>query len=652
MPAHADRGKSTRGEYVNNAHEVEEDDGSSHYTANLYSDVSDERFSDCHEEFEQEANALERDYFESLEKATMLNESFAESPTVVGYGKTMSSLEETHFHTYNVTPDRPCSAYFKCDSFMSADEVFDSLKTEGFRTEHVRCLQRKPSGEIFITFRNNDLRNQFLKRSSFVCNKRPYAVNDAERPLTFLTIYDAPYELSDAAIVHRLSPYCDIMWYRRGSFKNHAGVFNGLRHFRVRVHHKIPSYLRFGKFQIRLYHDGQIPTCRRCNRTGHKARDCKNTLCFNCDGLGHTSRDCIRPMYCCICKSGSHLAYICPLSWSRSKPEDDVQEQPERSDSSDDEASNPDEDENIPLHPRFRAKQRGAPRVQSEQPSGGGNSTSSPMEVSTNGDNPGDPPASPTGPPENAESSPEMSLDPSTNPADPPDSAESPPGGSLDPPTGPADPPESVIDSPRGYVDPTASHAEEDFIMENTPDMSNGRVITLDADGQIVELPVSKVLAPRPPTVFPSSSESSDPISGTKSITDNGRSWADIVDSSTLPLGPVSPSTSTGKSTSDRKKKSSSDAPRKSPESSKSLPQRNTVHRRRPAIAPKPILSLGRRPTQPSKIPTSNRDQTASATSQEEITPELMDSSETRKRKNPEDFDDNDSDLTRKAPTT
>ena len=29
------------------------------------------------------------------------------------------------------------------------------------------------------------------------------------------------------------------------------------------------------------------------------------------------ARDCVRPMYCCICKSGTHLAYICPFSWHR-----------------------------------------------------------------------------------------------------------------------------------------------------------------------------------------------------------------------------------------------------------------------------------------------------------------------------------------------
>ena len=40
-------------------------------------------------------------------------------------------------------------------------------------------------------------------------------------------------------------------------------------------------------------------------------------MCFNCDGLGHTATHCVKPMYCCICKSGQHLARSCPLSWHR-----------------------------------------------------------------------------------------------------------------------------------------------------------------------------------------------------------------------------------------------------------------------------------------------------------------------------------------------
>ena len=84
--------------------------------------------------------------------------------------------------------------------------------------------------------------------------------------------------------------------------------FNGNRYFCVCIHAAILSYLRFGTFLICLSHDGQTHTCRWCNRRGHFAKDCPNTVCFNCDGLGHKVNECTREELCCICKKPTHLA--------------------------------------------------------------------------------------------------------------------------------------------------------------------------------------------------------------------------------------------------------------------------------------------------------------------------------------------------------
>lgn len=124
--------------------DMDEDEFASQHTAKLYSEISNDEFSNCQEVFEQEANKLEREYFQSLDKNDATpNKTFGESPVILNC-KTMTTLEEAHFHSYNLMPNRPCSANFKCDNFMSAAEIFEALKKEGFRTEHIRCLQRKP----------------------------------------------------------------------------------------------------------------------------------------------------------------------------------------------------------------------------------------------------------------------------------------------------------------------------------------------------------------------------------------------------------------------------------------------------------------------------------------------------------------------------
>ena len=61
----------------------------------------------------------------------------------------LSSFECTNFHPENVTPDRPCTAYFNSGVFADSNAVFQALRTQGFPTEAIRCLQRKPTGDMF-----------------------------------------------------------------------------------------------------------------------------------------------------------------------------------------------------------------------------------------------------------------------------------------------------------------------------------------------------------------------------------------------------------------------------------------------------------------------------------------------------------------------
>ena len=69
--------------------------------------------------------------------------------------------------------------------------------------------------------------------NSLRIDREAFAIKDIDRPLTFLTVYDAPFELSDLAIMKRLSPFCEVVNYRRGRFDFMPDVYNGLRHYFV-----------------------------------------------------------------------------------------------------------------------------------------------------------------------------------------------------------------------------------------------------------------------------------------------------------------------------------------------------------------------------------------------------------------------------------
>ena len=129
--------------------------------------------------------------------------------------------------------------------------------------------------------------------------------------------HDVPHELLDLAIIDRLSNYCEVISHRRGRFKEPAGVFNGLRHYRVRILQPIASYLRIGKWQIVLKHDRQVETCQRYNLSGHYAHSCHTVTCFNCAENGHQAATCPMPQLCSICRRDTQLARSCPHSWHR-----------------------------------------------------------------------------------------------------------------------------------------------------------------------------------------------------------------------------------------------------------------------------------------------------------------------------------------------
>ena len=200
-------------------------------------------------------------------------------------------------------PQRPRTAFFIPSKNTTAKSVFEALEQAEIDATEIVCLQRKMNGEVTVTFKSISAKEKFLRLNSLQVDAEHFAIQDVDKPLTFLTIYDAPFKLSDLAI------------NRRGKHSLAPNVYNGLCHYRVRISKPIPSFLHFGKLQIFVKHSSQVPTCHKCNRPGHFSSVCPNRVCFNCEGLGHEARDCPCPVLCCICKEEGHLGINCTYSW-------------------------------------------------------------------------------------------------------------------------------------------------------------------------------------------------------------------------------------------------------------------------------------------------------------------------------------------------
>ena len=226
----------------------------------------------------------------------------------------LSDSEKDRIHPLNILPERPCTAHFVLptkDAPLS--QVFADFKNCGIRAAGVRCLQRSPNGFVSVTFSTSEYRDCFLRQSSFISRR----ARRNSSSFTFVVIYDAPYELLDEALSHRLSHYGSVHGIRRCGLQGYDGIQSGTRVARMELSESIPSFMRFGRKLLRIKHEGQIPTCRKCHLPDHVARACPNVVCFNCDQLGHTFSDCTEDIKCSICKEDGHYAIDCRMSWWR-----------------------------------------------------------------------------------------------------------------------------------------------------------------------------------------------------------------------------------------------------------------------------------------------------------------------------------------------
>ena len=116
---------------------------------------------------------------------------------------------------------------------------------------------------ILITLVTLAYRDKFVGLAFFNVGQRPHVTHPSRNKITFVTIEDAPCEMLNSAIHHRLRKYGNVFFFsqRRGKLYDFQGVFNGLQRLQMDIHTPIPSFLRFGRFLLRVCYNGQPKTC-------------------------------------------------------------------------------------------------------------------------------------------------------------------------------------------------------------------------------------------------------------------------------------------------------------------------------------------------------------------------------------------------------
>ena len=133
----------------------------------------------------------------------------------------LSYAEKDRIHPLNILPERPCTAHFVLPAKDTPfSQVFTDFKSSGIRAAGIRCLQRSPNGFVSVTFSMSEYRDCFRRKSSFISRR----ASRNSSSFTFVVICDAPYELLDEALSHRLSYYGFAHGIRRGGLQGYDGV--------------------------------------------------------------------------------------------------------------------------------------------------------------------------------------------------------------------------------------------------------------------------------------------------------------------------------------------------------------------------------------------------------------------------------------------
>ena len=179
------------------------------------------------------------------------------------------------------------------------------LHQHHFKPKQIQVLM---NDDIAVTF-------QTVADKQFFLNLDCVSMSDSSfSHLVWVRVHFKPAELNTEVVFNRLQELGNILFHRENRILG-TDILSGSLICKMRLRDQVPSFIFIGPICLAVNHEGQIPTCRKCDSAAYMARECHIKRCFNCGKLGHLNRSCPDAACCQGCGSLDHCFEQCPASW-------------------------------------------------------------------------------------------------------------------------------------------------------------------------------------------------------------------------------------------------------------------------------------------------------------------------------------------------
>ena len=159
---------------------------------------------------------------------------------------------------------------------------YEALEQSGVSVPAIHGLSERPRAAVLTL--NDDGEFHRLLTNGFTFRTQHVQVAPVDRRTTTSVHVFIDAEVEDEDLQRRLESFGTVVGpvvHKYDSYKGHR-IDAGIRYVNMILKEVVPNFVEVkmssgGKATCRLWHNGQVTTCRACNKEGHIARNCPST---------------------------------------------------------------------------------------------------------------------------------------------------------------------------------------------------------------------------------------------------------------------------------------------------------------------------------------------------------------------------------------